>query len=512
MSARPGGDGSAGLRPGRARRLASVAGALAALVVAAVVSGCAALGTERNLAPLFSEHSTAGGGTEIEALGGVLRVRRTRPGGLLKQWALRPVVIHDFQPAGDSLSRFLAPLGTSERRGDEFTWQLLPLARYQSRTYTGGESEWRFFSLPGIFWSRLRDGRTLRAVFPIAGVFEDFLSFDRLVFVVWPVFTKIERHGRTTYHFLFPVFSYTSGPGGSAWRVWPIYGRSRYEGWYDRTFVLWPIFHWQRNRLQQPPEQQELKWMVFPLVGRTSRGQYRSTTVLWPFFGWASDPETGYRAWDGPWPLVRFLRDPEQGQYRTRVWPLYSHYQGDGLDSTWYLWPIVNIREETYERATKRGLFVIPFWQRWERDDEITGRSSFQKLWPLYQLERPGRSASRFAFPALNPLWRTNDLDEMYAWIWELWRRDRDHAYVRERAWLGLYRRERDDAEDRRAIPLLWARREFVGPGGEPVVETSLLCGLVRWRARGADSLEWLPPAMPGPGWPLERVPPPPSR
>ena len=49
---------------------------------------------------------------------------------MFTQWALRPIVIHDFRPAGDSISHFLTPLGTSEKRGGEYTWQILPLARF----------------------------------------------------------------------------------------------------------------------------------------------------------------------------------------------------------------------------------------------------------------------------------------------------------------------------------------------------------------------------------------------
>ena len=36
---------------------------------------------------------------------------------------------------------------------------------------------------------------------------------------------------------------------------------------------------------------------------------------------------------------------------------------------------------------------------------------------------------------------------------------------------------------------------------------TSLLFGLLRWRS-GPDGFGFLLPAIPGPGWPLERVPP----
>jgi hypothetical protein len=76
---------------------------------------------------------------------------------------------------------------------------------------------------------------------------------------------------------------------------------------------------------------------------------------------------------------------------------------------------------------------------------------------------------------------------------------------LRERAWLGLYRREKDAAEDRRYLSVLWSKRRYV-EDGEPISETSLLFGFLRWRSRPSDSLELLRPAFPGPGWPIERA------
>jgi hypothetical protein len=444
-----------------------------------------------------------GGGTEIEALGGIVRLRRPNPGGPHEQFALRPLVIVDRTPQGETLSRFLTPLGTSKESGGDYYWQLLPVARYQRNLTEKGELEWTFLSLPGIYWARRTDGRILRAVFPIGGVLEDFLSFDRLVFVLFPLYAKAERNGRVTYSFLFPVFAITRGDSGSGWRFWPIYGTSHVHGSYKRSFFLWPIFHWQRNNLWAPEAKQESKWMVFPLVGRTTRDTYTSTTILWPFFGWARDEKTGFWSWDGPWPFVRLHHDPQTDTFRTRFWPFYSRYRGDGLDSSWYLWPIVNVRTEDYPGAQKKGLFILPFWQSWHRTDETAGASSFQKFWPLYQIERGGERASKTAFPALNPLWRTPEIDEMYAWIYEIYTRERDHDIVRERSWLGLYRREKDRLEDRVSITGLWSRRRY-GPG-QDTTETSILFGALRWRKTRSGSLEWLAPALPGPGWPLMR-------
>ncbi len=495
--------GGGALRDRRGAALGAFVWAVLALLLG---TGCASFSTERHLAPIYSELSTAGGGREVEALGGAVRLRYLRATeGPVTQWALRPLVIHDNLPGEDYQTRFLVPLGTEDKRGQEYVWQLLPVTRYSHRELSNGQTEWTLLTLPGIYWSKTADGRIVRAWFPFGGVMEHFLSFDRVVFVLFPLFLRTERDGRTTHHFLFPIFAFAHGAGGPSWRVWPIYGNSRWEGRYDRWFLLWPIWTYEKNLLHLPPEKQETKWMLLPIVGRTTRGTFSSTSVLWPFFGWSSDPATGFKAWDGPWPLVRWLRDPENDVRRTRFWPFYSNYHGDGLDSTWYLWPIINLSHEEYEKSVKNSVYVIPFWQNWKRIDEDAGVFRYEKLWPLYQREGREESERRFAFPALSPLWRTPEIDEMYAWIWELWTREQNHEIVRERSWLGLWRRERDALEDRRSFTFLWARRAY-STAEESVRETSLLFGLIRWRSGEKSGLEFMTPAFPGPGWPLERA------
>src|SRR6185369_6214429 len=93
-----------------------------------------------------------------------------------------------------------------------------------------------------------------------------------------------EREGRKSWNFLFPIFNYTSGTGGSCSRIWPLYGHNSFEGLYDRWFFLWP------------------------LIGHSTRGTFSAWTFLWPFFGYAHDPASDFWAWDGPWPFVRINR------------------------------------------------------------------------------------------------------------------------------------------------------------------------------------------------------------
>jgi hypothetical protein len=190
---------------------------------------------------------------------------------------------------------------------------------------------------------------------------------------------------------------------------------------------------------------------------------------------------------------------------RTRFWPLYSSYEGNGLRSRYWLWPIFNARSEDYVDVQKRSFYALPFWQSFTRHDAALGASRWTKLWPLFQ-DYAAERERRSAFPALNPLWRTPLIDEHYAWMYELYSYERRDREIKTRGWLGLYRRERDADEDRASFAGLWARRRY-SVAGARVRETSLLLGLLRWRTTAGDSLEWLPPALPGPGWPLSRVP-----
>jgi hypothetical protein len=490
--------------PRAAAPFAAVALALALSLALSILGGCAGIASERNLAPFWSQHARAGGGVEVEALGGIFRTRATRQGSPFSQVALRPLTIRDRDANDNVTDHFLSPFGYATQRGDESVWQLLPITRYDHRITSEGTEEWTLLTLPGIYWSKKADGRILRGWFPFAGVMEQFLSYDRLEWVLFPIWLRTDRGGRITNHILWPVFSVTGGTGGPSWRAWPLFGNSIYQGKYERWFALWPVFWWQKNNLQLPPHAHETKWMVFPLYGRTTAGDFSATTLLWPFFGWSSNPSNGFWAFDAPWPFVRVLRDPRQEVERTRVWPLWSSYSGDGLESTWWGWPILNDRRELYAGAEKRSRNLVPFLQSWERVDDVGGETYYDKVWPLYQVERRGETESKSAFPAFNPLWRTPDIDAMYAWIWEIYTRERTQDIVRERLWLGLWRREKDALEDRRSLSVLWSSRRYRSDAG-PVRETSLLFGLFRWRSGPESSFQMMLPAFPGPGWPMER-------
>jgi len=472
-----------------------------------LATGCATFSKDRYIAPLYSEHSTAGGGKQIEALGGMLIQRRDVLDGPVRFAGLRPLYLQEKPEGRPRTTDFLTPFGRATESENDYTWALFPVARFSRRRDPDGGTRWSWLSLPGLYFAGYPDGRMSRAWFPIAGRIQGLMTWDDMLFILWPLFIRSTHGSYTNYHLPFPFISWTRGEGASGWRIWPIYGQKKLDGIADRWFFLWPFFQHQDNNLKAQESQHEYHWMLWPLFGYTRQGTMKAYMFLWPFFGWSHDPRTGFWAFDGPWPIVRLQRSGEtDGINRTRFWPIYSNfnYESEGVESTWWLWPLYNARDAKHYDGTKKSKSFIPFYMRYERESEYGGRTTYQKIWPLYQVDTHG-SGKRWSTPVLNPLWRFPRLERQWNWIYQLYTRATDGDKVRERAWLGIYRREKDADEDRRYLSVLWSNRRYQLEG-EAVSETSLLFGFLRWRSRPSNSLQLMWPAFPGPGWPLERV------
>ena len=482
----------------------------ALLVLLALASAsCASFDADRHVAPVYTEISRAGGGKLTEALGGVYVREHHVLDSRYITWGVRPLFLHDRLPGSVARTDFLYPLGTVRRAPDEFVWQLLPIARY-SREIGPEGTRWSFISLLGLYFAGFPDGRRVRAWFPVAGIVEGNLTFERLEWVLFPLYARSVRQGRATYHFLWPIFAYGRDETSGSWRFWPLVGHKWRENSYDQRYVLWPIFQLQRSNLKAREEFQRFDAFVFPLYGYTSQGTFRSHSFLWPFFGYSSDSASGFWAWDGPWPLVRIARPGERGTdeggfYRTRFWPFYSYYEGDGLELTYVGWPVFSKRHETYPDGTKRAFNALPFWQGSNRYfDDGRKPAYWRKLWPLYRRYDAGEQG-RTAVISLDPFWNLPTFDRHYAWLWEAYSREWEPGVVHERSWLGLWRRERGPDEQRTYVTGVWSSRRY-SREGKRVTERSLLFGLIRWRST-EGSLRLLQPALPGPGWPHERMP-----
>lgn len=475
-------------------------------LIAGWSAGCAGSGTERHLAPLYTELSTARGGVRIEGLAGAFLAHRPRPGRAVDQYGLRPFFLHDILTPGTSRTDFLTPFGAVLHQPGRTKWRLTPLIAYDRIEYPDGTSRWVLLTLIGIYVAGYPDGRVVRAWFPFYGKIESMLSYDRLEWVVWPFYMKSTKGDITRYSVLWPFFAQAKSDTARIWRIWPLIGEKTIYGQETGGFMLWPFFYVRHDNLKARPEFRRSTYWAWPFFGRQETHTFQSTSVLWPFFGYSQDSKSGYWAWDGPWPLVRFQRPgTSERATRSRLWPLWSEYEGDRLTSNWWLFPFINSQSARLYDGTRESFFVVPFYQSFEREWSHGASLKWRRIWPLLLQETRDGVRTR-AFPSLNPLWRTPAIERMYGWLWELYNDEVGPDVVRQRAVYGIWWREKDADEDRRYISGLWSNRRYTQQG-ERVSETSLLFGLIRWRSGGPDGSGLLPPALPGPGWPQERVP-----
>ncbi len=240
------------------------------LFLAAANTACTSTRKDVALAPLWTHIRTAGGGREVEALAGIVRTRHRTIEGPLREWALRPFVKESIEENGDRDAGFLVPLGKRRVHAFDSMWRLLPIVRFERSIDPEGHPKWSLITLPLTYWAEDNTARVTRAVFPFGGVLEKFVTFDRIEFALFPLYLRTVRDGQNSISFLWPIFNWTYGPHGTSYRLWPIFGRLRHAGRYDKKFFLWPFFQWSVDHLNTPTP--ERSWMLWPLVGHKVRG------------------------------------------------------------------------------------------------------------------------------------------------------------------------------------------------------------------------------------------------
>lgn len=507
---------------------------MAIACAALLLPSCAIPPDDVHLAPLYSHHRLAAGGSSHEALGGIFEWRREdrarvplgSTGGYgdldadisrppVVEWAVRPLVRRRSQGGASELD-VLWPFGHFLDDSEESFHRFFPFWWWKRHLNEAGESEvdWSLFP-PFIFGGHGTPENTYFAFFPFFGTLHDFFTYDRLTFVMFPIFGSSQKspNDRKAYGILIPFTGWGSGDDGSSWwRLWPFYGRSEWPQHYDRAFAMWPFWHSEANYLDTSDPSRE--WLAWPFYGEVDRGAFHARSILWPFFGWEWNSETGYSAWDGPWPAVKVIRGGAGHPYsETRVLPFFAFYRSVEIDSTTILWPILWFREERTTDADKSSVYVLPFFVGSSgvkhRTDPKSGEAvdhpaSTTMVWPLYRGDRNPDWGRRDELLWPLPLPRLAGFRENWFPFFSLYSRDESpEGAVSQRVILDLFRREANDREERWSVPVLGGRRAT----SEGATEWSLLLGLLRWRS-DANGTRWLAPAIPGPGFsPLEAPP-----
>jgi hypothetical protein len=222
---------------------------------------------------------------------------------------LRP--LYSTRRAPERLRRdLLYPLAKWRTQPEGTRGSFLLLGRTRHDTVTGDRE-----TVAGIaYGGKAPDGARYGGLFPLWGTVEKRFGFDRIRFVLWPLYARRSRGGYTETQILWPIFAYGRGDGRFRFRLWPLYGKESQEGVRERRFFLWPFVH--HHVTQLDTETPSRMFYLLPLYGRRDNGPFHSRFYLFPlvFQQWDDSNPRAYRL-DALWPLFSSAWDGKGGSH-----------------------------------------------------------------------------------------------------------------------------------------------------------------------------------------------------
>ncbi len=358
-------------------------------------------------------------------------------------------LVYDRDASPDLVAHAIPPLlsGWTERLGADETraYFLWPLVHYvrEGRSWNVGflgadlirhrvdhrgfvDFDW---NVPPVFYGHSVDEGSYFALFPFGGTTKGLFGKTFAAFALFPLYVYAEdaraqgppaAGAFTSHHVLFPFVNWVHGGGRSGFKLFPFYahfervdpdGRPAYE----RTWILWPFWTYQRNNLNSPAGEQRL-FFLFPFYGRSDGPKTTQWTVLWPFVRYFENRGT---AFGGPfhelriWPF--FTSSEGRERERLDIWPFWGHKwrrvplatrEGaySSYERTFLLWPLVRWEREESDVAETFRWWVLPLlWSFRTRDREAGGEKREFKVWPLFRYkEWPD---GRVRVNIFSPLW-----------------------------------------------------------------------------------------------------------
>ncbi|GFO55488.1 hypothetical protein GMSM_24950 [Geomonas sp. Red276] len=477
--------------------VAVVIAALVALPVprceAAEAAKAADHGTIFTLWPLLDYRtSPAEGFSNLSILGPLIKIEKKGEG---RETAFRPFFYRTDNLKNETTSTyFLYPSAFFETTPLADTYEVFRL--FQKTDYRkdegAGKKEQGTMLFPFYISGRSESHGEYRSYFPFYGDIYDRFWRDEYHFVMFPLYGSTVKKGTTTRHYLWPIFSTTSGEKESGFEFFPLYGHSAKEGVYKKHYLIWPLFTWWDTGLNTDNPKSQLTF--FPLYSRMESPKASSRSYLWPFMGYKVDREKKQEEVDYFWPFVSTIRGEKRNS--NNFLPLYSHDQYADGEKSWYLWPLYRheeLRSKEFDRETDRVLFFLYRGSRetWPKD----GRDRVSRaLWPLFLYKRTPSGISSISLPApVEPvLFEKEGIEKNWAPLWRLYqsRWDEDGNSATSFLWNLYWKERRGDELAYELFPLVSYR------GLKTESEFKLLKGLFGLKRTGDErelTLLWIP-------------------
>ncbi|HJV65591.1 MAG TPA: hypothetical protein VJ550_07660 [Geomonas sp.] len=472
--------------------------ALMALVAFASACGAAETepGTIFTLWPLVDYRtSPAEGFKNLSLLGPLIKIESK---GDERTTALRPLFYREDHLGDQATSTwFLYPAAYFDTTPAADTYEVLQLFRVNNYRKDEPAKERTTTLFPFYIAGHSPEHGDYRSVFPFYGDIYGRFWRDEYHYLMFPLYGSTVNKGTTTRHYLWPIFSTTSGEKEGGFEAFPLYGQSHKEGVYSKRYFLWPIFTWWKTGLNTDnPKEETTAW---PLYGSVESPKMSKRSYLWPFFGYTEQREKKYRETDWFWPFIVTIRGEKREE--NRFLPIYSSDKFEDGERHWYLWPLYRhevMSSKDFERESDRILFFLYRSSRetWPKDGSV--RIS-RAAWPLFVYQQRPSGISSFSFPAPveSVLFEKEGIEKDWAPLWRIfqYRWDEDGNSAATFLWNLYWHEKRGEDLAYELFPLVSYR------GLKNSSEFKLLKGLISLKSSDQERqlcLFWLPF---GPKW-----------
>ncbi|MGF1450360.1 MAG: hypothetical protein ACFB20_13215 [Opitutales bacterium] len=363
------------------------------------------------------------------------------------------------QNAGQTLrtDHYLYPLVQRQQRPGLVRYTaLLDTLTYVHRDATDDRPAYTYLrAFPFVYYRHFDDPKgDYFGVLPFGGTVKDFLFYDELSWALFPLYAHTKRGGVTRRYMPFPFVQWQRGNGEGGGALWPLIGhlhqRTR-SGLTDFRYLLWPLLY---RRSEYAPSGQETRRVegILPFYAHERSANVRDVTFLYPFFGWRRELDPAYRQQRYFWPLWVQGR----GKKNVNRWlPFYAHTTfEDGDQNRWFLFPLLNVREETRgEIRLQREQFLYFLFRAETRTLASQPPEAFTAkrydLWPLLTAVDNGAGVRQAQFPSLLAPFFPGDrpVQRLYTPLLTLYRYEsREHGAFKHHSLLwDLFTRTRQD-------------------------------------------------------------------
>ncbi|HXQ80397.1 MAG TPA: hypothetical protein VN775_03735 [Opitutaceae bacterium] len=405
--------------------------------LAAAVSAFRAGADEVNVWPLYVLREDPSGHTQSWSSLGPLLFSGPAPKPDAGQASgFRPLYVK-MSDGEKETTDILYPLFFYRRYPDAYKWSIFHIVNHEgileSVTRAGGPTDRHLDIWPFYFSHETADPiDTYHALFPVYGTMKYRLGYDRLSWVLFPLYAGSQRRDTSVTYAPWPVLRVIQG-AESGFALWPLAGATRGPGTARHFYCLWPLV-WD-NTLDTPPEAPAgtapAKQLGFlPFYTREAGPGSVIENYLWPFFGYTERTSPSrYSERRYLWPFL--VQGHGDDKAVNRWGPFFTHSYSMGSDSTWIGWPLWH-RTTWADGGISQSRTQFFYFLYWSLDQTSVARPSLapaykRHIWPLVSIWDNGAGSRQIQMPSLTEVFFPDNPDVRQAWaqLFSIYRYDR---------------------------------------------------------------------------------------